>query len=78
MKYQIWSFGRAFGIPYRGGVISIPPSSFIETEDEALASAARGMPGLSVVVVNAVQTEPAKPQRRAVKKKTNEARERRL
>ncbi len=59
-------------------MISIAPSSFIETEDEALASAARGIPGLSVVVVNAVQTEAAKPQRRAVKKKTNEARERRL
>ncbi len=78
MRYQIWSFGRAFGIPYRGGVVSIPPSSFIETEDEALVSAARGMPGISVVVINAVQTEAAKPQRRAVKKKTNEARERRL
>jgi len=59
-------------------VISIPPSSFIETEDEALASAARGMPGLNVIVVNAVQTEAANPQRRPVKKKTNEARERRL
>lgn len=76
MRYQIWSFGRAFGIPYRGGVVSIPPSSFIETDDAQLASAARGIPGLDVVVVNAVETEPVEP--RIEKKQVKKARERRL
>lgn len=75
MRYQIWSFGRTFGIPYRGGVVSIPPSSFIETDDARLASAARGMPGLSIVVINAVKTEPG--QITPVKKKTKKARRRR-
>lgn len=75
MRYQIWSFGRTFGIPYRGGVVSIPPSSFIETDDARLASAARGMPGLSIVVINAVKTEPVEV--RTGKKQVKKARRRR-